>query len=108
VQFVEVRDGHEELPAEIDVVIVGGSIHMGHHKKELVTFATANRARLAELQSGSLQSAWARSTTTRRAEPRRPSMRGRFARRRAGPRPTRWYSQAGWRGRSTTSSRGWS
>jgi menaquinone-dependent protoporphyrinogen oxidase len=52
VQLLEVRDGHEQLPEEIDAVIVGGSIHMGHHKKELVTFATANQARLAELPAG--------------------------------------------------------
>jgi menaquinone-dependent protoporphyrinogen oxidase len=52
VQLLEVRDGNEELPAGIDAVIVGGSIHMGHHKKELVSFATANRARLGELPAG--------------------------------------------------------
>jgi menaquinone-dependent protoporphyrinogen oxidase len=52
VQLLEVRDGHEALPTEIDAVIVGGSIHMGHHKKELVAFATANRARLVELPTG--------------------------------------------------------
>jgi menaquinone-dependent protoporphyrinogen oxidase len=52
VTLLEIRDGSEELPPDVDAVIVGGSIHAGHHKKALVAFAKANRDRLAELSAG--------------------------------------------------------
>jgi menaquinone-dependent protoporphyrinogen oxidase len=52
VSLLEISHGDEELPSDIDAVIVGGSIHVGHHKKQLVAFAKANRDRLAELPGG--------------------------------------------------------
>jgi menaquinone-dependent protoporphyrinogen oxidase len=52
VSLLEISHGDEKLPSDIDAVIVGGSIHVGHHKKQLVAFAKANRDRLAELSAG--------------------------------------------------------
>ena len=51
-RLLRVRDEHAVMPEDVDAVIVGGPIHVGHHRKELVAFAKANRVRLEALPNG--------------------------------------------------------
>jgi menaquinone-dependent protoporphyrinogen oxidase len=53
VRLFHVREhGENRMPEEADAVIVGAPIHGGHHPKEIVAFAKANRLRLGSLPSG--------------------------------------------------------
>jgi menaquinone-dependent protoporphyrinogen oxidase len=52
VRLLHVRKhGEQQLPVA-DAVIVGAPIHGGHHPKELVAFARANRLQLGSLPNG--------------------------------------------------------
>ena len=51
-RLLHVRDADTAVPEDVDAVIVGGPIHVGHHRKELVAFAKHNRVRLGALPSG--------------------------------------------------------
>lgn len=50
--LLHVREPEQELPGDVDAVIVGGPIHAGHHSRKLVGFARANRLRLGSVASG--------------------------------------------------------
>jgi menaquinone-dependent protoporphyrinogen oxidase len=52
VSLLHVRDAGDELPPDVDAVIVGGPIHVGKHKRELVGWAARHRLRLSALSSG--------------------------------------------------------
>jgi menaquinone-dependent protoporphyrinogen oxidase len=47
VRVVDVQKSARVDPADFDLVVVGASVHMGHHQADVVTWLRANRAALA-------------------------------------------------------------
>ena len=52
VEVLHVHDRDTELPGDADAVIVGGPIHAGRHKRELVAWAREHRDRLSGMPNG--------------------------------------------------------
>jgi menaquinone-dependent protoporphyrinogen oxidase len=51
------KHGENRMPADVDAAIVGAPIHAGHHPKEVVAFAKANRVPLSAIPPASSPSA---------------------------------------------------
>jgi menaquinone-dependent protoporphyrinogen oxidase len=51
-RILHVGHPRDELPEDVDAVILGGPIHAGHHDKNLVAFAKSHRLRLGAIPSG--------------------------------------------------------